>query len=88
MVEYNKVNPKLSSLQLSKLKNAVKNDNGTTLSIGNKNFNKDELLHELYLTQRQISKLKYKVENNMSAHTRLSKAHMKKKKSGGALRSI
>ena len=50
MVEYNKVNLKLSNLQLSKLKNAVKNNNGTTLRIGNKNFNKEELLHELFLT--------------------------------------
>ena len=50
MVEYNKVNLKLSNLQLSKLKNAVKNNNGTTLRIGNKKFNKEELLHELFLT--------------------------------------
>ena len=49
MVEYNKINLKLSSSQLSKLKDAVKKNNGTTLTIGNKKFNKDQLLYELYL---------------------------------------
>ena len=33
MVEYNKVNVKLSDTQLKKLKNAVKNKTGTTLRI-------------------------------------------------------
>ena len=50
MVNYNKVNLKLSNLQLKELKEAVKNNNGATLRIGNKNFNKHQLLHELYLT--------------------------------------
>ena len=31
MVEYNKINTKLSNLQVSKLKTAVKNKEGTTL---------------------------------------------------------
>ena len=71
MVECNKVNIKLSSSQLSKLKNAVKElnqkiNNGTTLTIGNKNFSKAALLHELFLTQSQITKLRDKIENNMS----------------------
>ena len=50
MVEYNRVNLKLSNSKL-KVKEAVKNNNGITLRIGNKNFNKDHLLHELLLTQ-------------------------------------
>ena len=82
MVDYSKVNLKLLSLQLSKLKSAVKNNNGTTLRIGNKNLNKDELLHELYLTQRQITNLRNKIENNKSADIKLSKAQIKKIKSG------
>ena len=74
---------KLSNLQLSKLKNAVrelnsKNNNGTTLRIGNKNIKKDQLLHELFLTQRQITELRDKIENNMSADIKLSKAQIKK----------
>ena len=89
MVEYNKVNLKLSNSQLSELKNAVKSNNGTTLRIGNKNFNKADLLHELFLTQRQMNKLKEKIENNMSADIKLSKAQINKIiKSGGALGSI
>ena len=80
MVEYNKVNLKLSNLQLSKLKNVLKNNNGTTLRIDKKNFNKDELLHELFLTQGQLTKLRDKVGNNISADIKLSKAQIKKKK--------
>ena len=52
MVEYNKVNVKMSNLQLRKLKTAVKINEGTTLRISNKNFNKQELPHELFLTQK------------------------------------
>ena len=79
MVEYNKINAKLSNLQLSKLKNAVKNNEGTTLRIGAKHFNKQELPHELFLTQRQIIKLRSNTENNMQTDIKLSKAQIKKK---------
>ena len=82
MVDYSKVNLKVLSLHLSKLKSAVKNNNGTALRIGNKNLNKDELLHELYLTQRQITNLRNKIENNMSYDIKLSKPQIKKIKSG------
>ena len=41
-----------------KLKEAVKSNNGTTLRIRNKNFNNADLLHELFLTQTQINKLR------------------------------
>ena len=64
-------------------------NNGTTLRISNKNFNKADLLHELYLTQTQINKLREKVESNMSTDIKLSKAQINKLiKSGGALGSI
>ena len=46
MVEYTKVNVKLTNLQLSKLKKAVKNNDGATLRISIKIFNKDKLPHE------------------------------------------
>ena len=89
MVEYEKVNIKLSNQQIKKLKEAVKINNGTTLRIENKNSNKKQLLHELFLTQTQINKLKEKVENNMSADIKLSKEQINKLiKSGGALGSI
>ena len=89
MVEYERINLKLSNQQIKKLKEAVKGNNGTTLRIGNKYFNKADLLHELYLTQSQINKLREKVENNMSTDTKLSKAQIEKLlKEGGALGSI
>ena len=54
MVEYTKVNVKLTNLQLSKLKKAVKNNDSTTLRIGIKNLNKGDLPHELLLTTSKI----------------------------------
>ena len=45
MVEYERVNLKLLNQQIKKLKEAVKSNNGTTLRIGNKSFNKADLLH-------------------------------------------
>ena len=88
MIKYKSVRV-ISNQQIKKLKEAVKGNNGTTLRIGNKNFNKADLLHELYLTQSQINKLREKVENGMSSDMKLSKAQRKKVlKEGGALGSI
>ena len=53
MVECSKVNVKLSDTQLKKLKTAVKDKTGTTLRIGLKIFNGNDLPHELLLTIRQ-----------------------------------
>ena len=89
MAEYKRVSIKLSNQQIKKLKEAVKSNNRTTLRIGNKNFNKADLLQELYLKQSQINKLRGKVENNMSTDIKLSKAQIKKLlKEGGALGSM
>ena len=76
MVEYKRVNLKLSNQQIKKLKEAVKCNNGTTLRIGNKNLNKADFLHELFLTQAQIYKLREKVENNMSTDIKLYQAQI------------
>ena len=46
MVEYNKVNVKLSDTQLKKIKNALKNKIGTTLRISLKIFNGNNLPHQ------------------------------------------
>ena len=89
MVEYERVNLNLSNQQIKKLKEVVKSNNGTILRIGNKNFNKADLLHELFLTQTQINKLREKVENYMSTDIKLSKTQINKLiKEGGALGSI
>ena len=58
MVEYNTVNVKLSDSQLNKLKNAVKNKQGTTLRMNVRMFNGNNLPHELLLTARQTTKLR------------------------------
>ena len=53
MVEYTKVNVKLSNSQLKKLKDAVSNNTGTNFKINLKMFNVDNLPHELLFTTRQ-----------------------------------
>ena len=58
MVEYSKVNVKLSDTQLKKLKNAVKNKTATALRIILKMFNGNDLPLELLLTTRQKNKTK------------------------------
>ena len=66
MVEYSKVNIKISDVQLKKLKTAVKNKTGTTLRMSLKMFNGNDLPHELLLTTRQKTKLRNAFNNNMS----------------------
>ena len=58
MIGYNKVNVKLSDLQLNKLKSAAKNQTGVTLTINIKIFDGNNLPHELLLTTRQKTKLR------------------------------
>ena len=89
MVEYSKVNVKLSDMQLKKLKDAVKNNAGTTLRISLKIFNRNNLPHELSLTTRQKAKLRNALNNNMSTDIKLSKAQITKIiQSGGFLGSL
>ena len=86
MVEYTKVNVKLTNLQLSKLKKGVKSNEGATLRIGIKHFNKDELPHELLLTTRQSTKLRNTININSATNIKLGKAQIKKLiQSGGFL---
>ena len=54
MVEYSKVNVKLSDTQLKKLKTAAKDKTGTTLRMSLKMFNANDLSHELLLTTKFI----------------------------------
>ena len=85
MIEYIKVNVKLSDTRLKKLKNAVKNKTGTTLRISLKIFNGNNLPHELLSTTRQKTKLR-NAFNNMSTNLKLSKAQISKIiQSGGFL---
>ena len=78
MVKYSKVDCKLTNTQLNKLKKAVKSDEGATLRLGIRNFNKDERPHELLLTTRQKTKFRNAVNNNSATDIKLSKAQIKK----------
>ena len=64
MVEYSKVNVKLSDTQLKKLKTAVKDKTGTTLRMSLKMFDGNDLPHELLLTIRQKTKLRKAFNND------------------------
>ena len=48
MVQYNKIDLHLTKLAFKKIQDAVKNNTGTTITLSNKNFNKNQLIHELY----------------------------------------
>ena len=86
MAEYSEINCKLTNVQLNKLKKAAKSNEGPTLRLDIKNFNKDEHLHELLLTTRQNTKLRNAVNNNSATDIKLSKAQIKKIiQSGGFL---
>ena len=89
MVEYNKVNVRLSDTQLKKLKTAVKNKTGTTLRINLTMFNGNNLPHELLLTTRQKTKVRNALNNNMSTDLKLSEVQIPKIiQSGGFLESL
>ena len=64
MVEYSKVNVKLTDTQLKKLKNVVKNRTGTTLKMRLQLFDENDLPHELLLTTIPKAKLRNAFNNN------------------------
>ena len=78
MVEFNVVNAKLSNSKLNKVKNAVKDKQGTNLRMNNRMSNGNNLPDALLLTTRQTTKLRNGIENNMSNDTKMSKAQIYK----------
>ena len=78
MVEYREINCKLTNVQLNKLKKAVKSNEGATLRLGIRNFNKNETPDELLVTTRQNTKLRNAINNNSATDIKLSKAQIKK----------
>ena len=89
MLEYSKLNVKLTDTQLKKLKTAVKNNTETTLRMSLKMFKGNDLPHELLLTTRQKGKLRNAFNNNMSSDLKPSKAQISKIiQSGGFLGSL
>ena len=86
MVEYSKVNVKLTDAQMKKWKFAVENKTGTTLRMILKMFDGNDLPHELLLTTRQKTKLRNARNNNMSTNLKPSNAQISKIiQSGGFL---
>ena len=89
MVEYSKVNVKLSDRQLIKLKTAIKDKTETTMRISLIMFNGNDLPHKLSLTARQKTKLRNTFNNNKLTDLKLSRAHIFKIiQSGGFLGSL
>ena len=78
MVEFNVVNAKLSNSKLNKVKNTVKDKQGTTLRMNNRMSNGNNLPDVLLLTTRQTTKLRNGIENNMSNDTKMSKTQISK----------
>ena len=63
---------------IKQIKKAVKSNEGATLRLVIKNFNQDELPHELLLTTRQNTKLRNAINNNLATDIKLSKSQIKK----------
>ena len=90
MTQYNKINIKLSNSQLNKLKSAIKNETEVIIRIspnmiGNSN-DETNFLHELLLTDRQVSSIRKAFSNNSSANIKFSKTQVSKMiQSGGFL---
>ena len=56
MANYQEARVKVTKIQFNKLRSAAKNKKGTILRLNNKNFEDEELPHELFLATRQTFK--------------------------------
>ena len=82
MTQYNRVNVKLSTSQLNKLKSAIKNENDLVIRlsrnmIGDSN-DKDNFPRKLLLTDRQVSSIPKAFANNSSVDIKFSKTQLSK----------
>ena len=90
MTQCNRLNVKLSNLQLNKLKSAIKNETDVVIRlspnmIGDSN-DEANLPHELLLTGRQVSSIRKTFANNSSVNIKFSKTQLSKMiQSGGFL---
>ena len=78
MANYQEVGVKLIDTQLKKLKYAAKNKTGTILRLNKRNFEDEELPHELFLTTRQTTNLRNAFANNVLTDIKLCKAQISK----------
>ena len=65
MENYQEARVKLTNTQVNKLKSAAKNKTGTILRLNKKNFEYEELSHELFLATRQTTKIRNAFANNI-----------------------
>ena len=72
MTNYQEARIELENTQLNKLKSAAKTKTETIQRLNKENFEDEELPHELFLTRRQITKLRNAFANNMSTDIKLS----------------
>ena len=88
MANYQEESVKLTNTKLSKLKSAAKNKTQIILRISKKNFQNEEFPHELFLTTKQITKIRIAFANTNSADIKLSQVQISKIfQSGGSLGS-
>ena len=90
MTQYNRVNVKLSTSRVNKLKSAITNQNKVVIRlspslIGDSNENTN-FPHELLLKDRQVSSIRKAFANNSSVDIKFSKTQLSKMiQSGGFL---
>ena len=72
MTNYQEARIELANTQLNKLKSAAKTKTGTIQRLNKENFEDEELPNELFLTRRQITKLRNVFANNMSTDIKFS----------------
>ena len=82
MTQYNRVNAKLSTSQLNKLKSAMESKNDVVIRlsliiIGDSN-DKGNFPHELLLTSRQVSSIRKAFANKTSVDIKFSKVNYQK----------
>ena len=90
MTQYNRVNAKLSTSQLNKLKSARKNENDVVIRLSLNMIcdsnDKANFPHELLLTNRHAFSIRKAFANNSSVDIKFSKAQLSKMiQSGGFL---
>ena len=90
MMQYNRLNTKLSTSQLNKLKFAIKNENEVVIRLSpnmiGDSDDKTNFPHELFLTDRQVSSICKAFANNSSVDIKFSKTLLSKMiQSGGFL---
>ena len=78
MANYQEARVKLTNTQLKKLKSTVKNKTGKILRLNKKNFEDEEVPHELFLITRNATKIRNAFANNMSIDMKLIKTQISK----------